>query len=106
MPQPRIYKDDAQRQAAYRQRKGRQRATHAELATLARSLHAVIQTAIVHDEFPLPHELAAARPEQTMRNLMQFFDPIYDPVRNPNGKLRRPLDLIEKEEPKTDKTPR
>ena len=101
MPQPKIHKDNAGRQAAYRQRKGRQRATQAELAMLARGLHAVIQTAVVYSEFPLPHEIAAAKPELTLRNLIQFLDPIYDPVRNPNGKHHRRRELDEKEEPKT-----
>lgn len=89
MPQTKIYKDDAQRQAAYRQRKGRKYATQAELAMLARGLHAVIKTAVVYKDFPLPYELAAARPEQTLSNLIQFFDVVYDPVRNPKGKHHR-----------------
>ena len=103
MPQPRIYNDNAQRQAAYRQRKKYQRDTQAELATLGRGLHAVIQTAVVHCVFPLPTEIAAARPEATLRNLTQFFDPVYDPVRNPNGTVRRRQEFFEMEEAKTDK---
>lgn len=91
MPQARVYKDDAQRQAAYRKRKGARQATQSELAGLARSLHAVIQTAVVYDEFPLPGEVAAGRPEQTMKNLIRFFDPIYDPVMNPNGRHGRAI---------------
>jgi hypothetical protein len=104
MPQPKIYKDHAQRQAAYRKRKGRQGATQAELATLARSLHAVMQTAVRYCDFPLPHELAAQKPELTMKNLIQFLDPIYDPVRNPKGRRHRSPQQEEKEEPKTDQT--
>ncbi len=105
MPQPKLHKDNAQRQAAYRQRKGTQKATQAELAMLARALHAVVQTAIVYEEFPLPNELAAARPEQTMRNLIQFFDVVFDPVRNPNGKHHRRPGWAETEGPKTNETP-
>jgi hypothetical protein len=89
MPQPKIYKDDAEKQAAYRRRKGTQNASQSQLAGLARTLHAVIQTAVVYGEFPLPSQLAAERPEQTLKNLIRFFDPIYDPVTNPNGKHRR-----------------
>jgi len=89
MPQPRRYADNAQKQAAYRQRKGR-KATQSELAMLALSLNAVIETAIENGEFPLPQDLLAARPEETLRNLIRFFDPIYDPVRNPHGKHKRP----------------
>ena len=105
MSQPKIYKDQAQKQAAYRQRKGRQRATQSELAVLARGLHAVIQTAVVYSEFPLPQELAAAKPELTLRNLIQFFDVIYDPVRNPNGKHHRRPELQGKEEPENRSNP-
>lgn len=85
MPQPKIHRDAAERQAAYRQRKRSQRATQAELASLARSLHAVIQTAVMYVDFPLDKDVAAARPEQAISNLIRALDPIYDPVRNPNG---------------------
>lgn len=89
MPQPRIHTDNAKRQAAYRQRRGRLRATQAELAGLAETLHFVLQDAVEYNTFPLPYELVADRSEVTMSNLIRFFDPIYDPVRNPNGKLQR-----------------
>jgi hypothetical protein len=89
MSQPKIYKNSAERQAAYRKRKGIRSATHRELAGLARNLHYIIQTAIVYNEFPLSPDLSGARPEHTMRNLIKFFDPIYDPFRNPNGKHER-----------------
>jgi hypothetical protein len=103
MPQPKVHKNNAQRQAAYRRRKGPQKVTQAELAMLARGLHGVIQTAVVYEDFPLPHELAAARPEQTIRNLIRFFDVVYDPVRNPNGRHKRRPEAEEMEDTKTDK---
>jgi hypothetical protein len=104
MPQPKIHKDNAQRQAAYRQRKGRQKPKQAELASLAWRLHDVIQTAIEYDDLPIPHELAATRPEQTIKNLIRYFDVVYDLVRNPNGKHQRKPRAEEKKEDKTSKT--
>jgi hypothetical protein len=89
VPQPKIYKNSAERQAAYRQRKGVRTATQSELANLARNLHYTIEAAIVYNEFPLPTELSGCRPEHTLRNLIRYLDPIYDPVRNPNGKYER-----------------
>lgn len=74
MPQPRIYNDPAARQAAYRQRKRRQLARQAALATLARSLHAVIQMAVMRSAFPLPMDLAAATPEATLNNLIHSLE--------------------------------
>lgn len=100
MTQAKVHNSNAQRQAAYRKRSKYQRATQAELATLARSLHAVIQDAVDYSTFPLPNELAAARPDVTLKNLIKFFDPIYDPVRNPEGKHRRRSELFEMEETK------
>ena len=104
MPQPRIYEDNAERQAAYRRRKGRQMPTQNELAELAWGLHFVIKEAVEYSAFPLPSELSAASPEITLRNLMKFFDVIYDPVRNPNGKIHRKPRYSETDRPKTDKS--
>lgn len=73
MPQPRIHENNAKRQAAYMQRKRRHLARQSELATLARNLHAIIQSAVVRSAFPLPMDLAAATPDATMKNLIQFF---------------------------------
>jgi len=102
MPRSRIHTDNAQRQAAYRKRKGRSRATQAELAGLANTLQIVIQDAVEYLAFPLPGELLAATPEATLRNLIRYFDPIYDPVRNPNGKhIRRQNSLKQEEEEPT-----
>jgi len=100
MPQPRIYDNRAARQAAYLARKKSQQQTQAQLAALGRSLHAVIQTAVVYSAFPLPPELAAAKPEETLKNLTHFFDPIYDPVHNPKGKVKRRSEFFDMEETK------
>jgi hypothetical protein len=43
----------------------------------------------MYDDFPLDKDVAAARPEQTISNLIRALDPIYDPVRNPNGRHGR-----------------
>lgn len=74
MPQLRIYKDAAARQAAYRQRKHCRLAKQAALAKLARSLHAMIQMAVMRSVLPLPAELAAATPDATLDNLIRFLD--------------------------------
>ena len=101
MPQPRIHESHAKRQAAYLARKKSQLQIQAELATLGRSLHAVIQTAVVYSAFPLPDEVAAGRPDATLRNLIRFFDPIYDPIANPNGTVQRRSDFFKMEDTKT-----
>ncbi len=91
MPQPRKYESAAERQAAYRERQGQSQIKQSDLACLARSLHVVIETAIEYGTFPLPATIAAATPDQTLKNLIRFFDPIYDPVRNPTGVLTTPV---------------
>ncbi len=96
MPQEKIHKNQAQKQAAYRQRRGRQKATQAQMASLAYSLHWAIESAVEYNEFPLPSELLADRPEITMKNLIRFLDPVWDPVRNPDGKHKRPPDEPER----------
>ena len=100
MPRRKIYDDNAERQAAYRKRKGRL-PTQVELADLAWGLHSVIEDAVEYNAFPLPHEILATRPDLTLRNLMRFFDVIYDPVRNPNGKIHRKSRFFEMEEEET-----
>ena len=104
MAQPKIYKDNAQRQAAYRRRRGAKPVTKAALASLAHSLNWVLEDAVEYSTFPLPNELVAAQTEVTLRNLIQFFDPIYDPVRNPNGKHHRKPRYLELERTDADCT--
>ncbi len=89
MAQPKRYKDNAQRQAAYRQRKGAKSVTQRDLAMFARGLHYVLKDAVEYSTLPLPDELVDVRTDVTLRNLIRFFDPIYDPVRNSNGKHHR-----------------
>ncbi len=79
VPQPRLHKNAAARQAAYRQRKDRHLAKQAELATLARNLHAIVQMAVMRSAFPLPAGLAEATPNMTLGNLIQFLDPLGKP---------------------------
>jgi len=70
MAQTKLHEDDAHRQAAYRRRKGQVQAKQSDLAVLARSLHAVIQTAVIYKAFPLPDDIAAPTADQTLRNLI------------------------------------
>jgi len=69
MSQPKIYKNSAERQAAYRKRKGIRSATQRELAGLARNLHYIIQTAIVYNELPLSPDLAGTYDEESHKIL-------------------------------------
>jgi len=104
MAQPKVYKDNAQKQAAYRRRKGTKPVTKADLAGLAHSLNAVLEDAVEYSAFPLPNELVDARTEVTLRNLIQFFDPIYHHIRNPNGKHHRKPRYLESERTNPDYT--
>jgi hypothetical protein len=103
MPQPKIYKDNAQRQAAYRRRKGPKSVTKAALAQLAHGLNVVLNDAVEYSTLPLPNELVDVRTEVTLRNLIRFFNQIYDPVTNPNGKIHRKPRYFELEQPRTDR---
>lgn len=89
MPQAKIYDTPAEKQAAYRQRKGQKAATRVQMANLAWGVCVAINNAKECGTFPLPVELVADRPEHTLKNLIRFFDPIYDPVLNPTGRFRR-----------------
>ena len=83
MPAERKYKNNAQRQAAYRQRhRQEQPATQAQLAILARSLHVVFEDASIAGTNPLPADLLGERADQTLRNLIHYLDP--------RPELRRP----------------
>jgi len=55
---------------------------------------------VVYSVFPLPAELAAAKPDATLRNLNRFFDPIYDPITNPKGTVKRRSELLKMEDMK------
>lgn len=82
MPRPKQYSDNAEKQAAYRERHPeRKPAPQDRLAMLARSLHLVLQEAIEQDKCPLPHRILDARADLTLRNLIYYLDPDPDPVR-------------------------
>lgn len=83
MPIAKRYHSNAQRQAAYRCRTSKP-ATQAQLAILARSLQVVVTDAVSAKTFPLPVDLAASTPEETLGNLIYYFDPVKDPVRYPH----------------------
>jgi hypothetical protein len=68
------------------------------MADLAVALCIVINDAQECGTLPLPNELVADKHDQTLKNLIRYLDPIYDPVRNPNGRFRRyrePCRLVE-----------
>ena len=82
MPRERVYRDQAERQAAYRARHAdRKRPRQDLLAMLALNLHHVLGQAIDADRCPIPHELHGSRPDETMKNLLYYFDPKPDPIR-------------------------
>jgi hypothetical protein len=87
MPRPKQYADNAQRQAAYRQRHPeRQPPRDAVLATLARSLHVVLEEAVQQEGCVLPAYLVGAHADETLRNLIRYLDPRPDPDRYPDLK--------------------
>lgn len=89
MPQPRIYRDQAEKQAAYRYRNGKQRPIKTLLANLALQLHSAISDAVECDTWPLPKELLGAQAENTLVNLIALYNPVYNEFSNPNGKFKR-----------------
>lgn len=77
-----LYDNRAERQAAYRRRHPEKRPpSQAELATLARSLHAVFRSAVENGASKLPAELLKERPDATLSSLIRWLDPAPDPVR-------------------------
>ncbi len=98
MPQIKVYDNQAERQAAYRQCKGRKRPTQAQMANLAWGVCYAINDAQECGTFPLPSALVTDKPDQTLRNLIEFLNPIWDPVRNPTGRFRRCRDPYRVEE--------
>jgi hypothetical protein len=69
-----------------------------ELARLAIALCDAIDNAKECGTFPLPADLVADKPEQTLSNLTRFFDPVWDPIHNPGGRFRRYRDPYRLEE--------
>ena len=82
MPVERKYRNNAERQAAYRDRHPEKRPpSEAELAMLARSLHVVFAEAVEAGTSPLPSPLIGDRADETLRNLIGFLDPRPDGIR-------------------------
>jgi hypothetical protein len=82
MPRPRLYKNQAERQAAYRARHPERRPPRQDrLAGLARSLHFVLAEAVHKQRCPLPDQLLGARPDETLCNMIRYLDPDPDPIR-------------------------
>ena len=94
MPRPRLYKDNAEKQAAYRAR-------HAErlpvrdslLAAQACSLHSALSDAVRAKTNVLPPELLGRRADETLSNLIHYLrsaalaTPAATPPRDGEGEL-------------------
>jgi hypothetical protein len=74
MPGERIYRSNAERQAAYRARhREREGPRQGELAALARSLHGTLREAVWQGESRLPEELLGKRADETLRRLIRHL---------------------------------
>ena len=74
MPRPRQYQNNAQKQAAYRQRHAAQRPPReGYLAALARSLHGELREAVRARQSVLPPELLGSAADETLRNLIGYI---------------------------------
>jgi hypothetical protein len=89
MPQYKLYKNNAQKQAAYRARKTRP-VTQARLAVLARAIYWEIQYANKQGTLTLPPTIVSDDQEQTLRNLICWLAPVKDTIRFPNWESIRP----------------
>ena len=74
MPGERVYRTNAERQAAYRARhREREGPRQGELAALARSLHGTLREAVRQGESRLPEELLGQRADETLRRLIRYL---------------------------------
>ncbi len=74
MPRAREYKNNAERQEAYRARhRDRELPTQGELASAARTLHWYLQEAVRAGCSPWPGELLGKWEDETMRNLIGYL---------------------------------
>jgi hypothetical protein len=96
LPQPKQYKNAAQRQAAYRARQPK-RATQARLAQLANTINYLILDNANTRYSRLPDEVVGTDIEQTLRNLICWLDPYRDPVQYPNWELFHPAGTLERD---------
>ena len=89
MPQPRLHKSAAQRQAAYRRRRPKP-PTQARLAQLALAIYAMI-AGDSQNQYPrLPVVIVAQDIERTLGNLVCWLDPVKDTIRHPDWNLFHP----------------
>lgn len=73
MPRERVYQNNAQRQAAYRDRHAdRQSPREDLLAALARSFHSVLGDAVRENRSVLPARLLGRKADETLRNLLRY----------------------------------
>ena len=82
MPQPKLHKNAAQRQDAYRSR--HPKVTQARLAGLARSINCVVEDDSQHEHRRLPADIVGGDIVQTLRNLICWIDPIKDTISHPD----------------------
>jgi hypothetical protein len=74
MPGERIYRSNAERQAAYRARhREGEPPLQGELAALGRSLHGTLREAVRQGESRLPEELLGKRADETLRRLIRYL---------------------------------
>jgi hypothetical protein len=74
MPGERIYRSNAERQAAYRARhRDREGPRQGELAALARSLHGTLGEAVGQGESRLLEEMLGKRADETLRRLIRHL---------------------------------
>jgi hypothetical protein len=87
MPRSRHYQNNAEKQAAYRQRHAAQRPPReGYLAALARSLHGELRQAVQAQQSLLPPELLGATVDETMSNLIRYI--------RSQGKMAAPNETI------------
>lgn len=74
MPRSKAYATNAERQAAYRARHPEQQALREDyLASLGRSVHAALESAVEDQQSILPGYLLGARADETLRNLIRYL---------------------------------
>jgi hypothetical protein len=74
MPGERLYKNNAERQAAYRARhREREPPRQGELAALARTLHGRLGDAVRRGESRLPAELLGGSADETLRQMIRYL---------------------------------
>ena len=89
MPQPKQYKNAAQRQAAYRDRRPKP-PTQARLAQLAMAIGYAVVDNSRSQYSSLPAEIVGHDTVETLRNLICWLDPVKDTIRYPKWNLFHP----------------